>query len=448
MRQEEAKKAVIGLSRFGLGARPGDLAAIGGGIREALLEEAASRAVFMPAGEHVLPSAEAFHRLKLEREKVRELRLAAIPPKDAAAAAPAKSAPAEAMEGDPKMQSGAGQRQPLRQAVREIFQAETLGRVQAARQARTGFAERMVMFWSNHFCVSARKAGVTRILAGAYEREAIRPHVFGRFSDMLLAVEKHPAMLVYLDNEQSVGPNSRGGQRMQKGLNENLSREVLELHTLGADGGYSQEDVTSLARILTGWRFARDDNALGSEGRYVFNPNLHEPGDHELLGVVYREDGAAQGEKALLALARHPATARHIAKKLAIHFVSDTPDPKLVSRLEKNFRDTDGDLASVSKALIEAPEAWEPQPAKLRLPYEFLVASVRAANVEMQAPQINGALNSMGQPLWSPPAPNGFSDLTATWASPKGMKSRLDFAARFSQFIPGDAKPTELLEEI
>jgi len=440
MRMDVQKATVLGLSRFGLGARPGGLAKIGSGIREALLEETAAKATGVPAAGALLSSAEAFHRLRLEQEEVKALREA----KAASGAGESKAdRPAPKEDG-----MRAGPEQPLRRAVREVFQAETLARLEAAKAPLAGFGERLVLFWSNHFCISARKSGADRILAGAYEREVIRPHVFGRFEDMLLAAEKHPAMLVYLDNEQSMGPNSRGGQRQQKGLNENLAREILELHTLGVDGGYTQEDVTSLARIITGWRFARNDNQFGEEGHFVFNPNLHEPGDHKVLGVVYRENGDAQGQEALLALGRHPSAARHIARKLATHFVSDTPGPALVARLETAFRDTGGDLASVSRALIEAPEAWADEPQKLRTPYEFLAASVRAADVPIKAPQINGALMSMGQPLWSPPGPNGFSDQTAAWLSPEGMKARLDFAARFAQFVPGDSKPTELLEEI
>ena len=445
MARTQLQNTAIGLNRFGLGAKRGSLSGIGSGIREALLEELAEKATAVPGADALPASAEAFHRLRMAQEEEKALREAKAAPGEGAAkpeqqGAPQES-PAAAKEGD-------GAKNPVHRVNRETFQAETLARLEAAKAPRTGFAERLVLFWSNHFCVSARKAGAVRVLAGPYEREVIRPHAFGRFEDMLLAAEKHPAMLVYLDNEQSMGPNSRGGQRQQKGLNENLAREILELHTLGVDGGYSQEDVTSLSRIITGWRFARNEKALAPEGHFVFNPNLHEPGDHKVLGVVYSENGAAQGEQALAALARHPSTARHVAKKLAVHFVSDTPNPALVSRLETAFRKTDGDLAAVSRALIEAPEAWEPEPAKLRTPYEFLTATLRATNLSLQAPQINRALDSMGQPLWSPPGPNGFPDDTAAWASPEGIKARLDFAAHFARSIPGGEKPTDVLEEI
>jgi uncharacterized protein (DUF1800 family) len=444
MAATELQKTILGLNRFGLGAKPGCLAKIGSGIREALREEISARATSIPPREDLPSSAEAFHLLRLEREKIKALREA----RQQFAAAEEK---APQRQGEDTMQGKAeGQpKEPLRRVVREVFQAETLARLEAAKEPLAGFGERLVLFWSNHFCISARKGGGVRILAGAYEREVVRPYVFGRFEDMLLAAEKHPAMLLYLDNQQSMGPNSRGGQRQQKGLNENLAREIMELHTLGVDGGYRQEDVTSLARILTGWRFARNDNALGEEGRFVFNPNLHEPGDHKVLGVVYREeDEGTQGEKALLALARHPSTARHIARKLATHFVSDAPEPALVRRLETTFRDTGGDLSAVSRALIDAPEAWAAEPLKLRTPYEFAAAAVRASDAPMKAPQINGALMAMGQPLWSPPGPNGFPDQTSAWLSPEGLKARLDFSARFAHAWPGDAKPTEVLEEI
>ena len=437
---EVRKATVTGLNRFGLGARPGDLAKIGGGIREVLLDEVAERAAGANAAAGLLPSSEAFHRLRMQQEEIKALREAKQ------AVSPAGNMAGQPAAGD-SMRNAGSPKAALPNVVREVFQAETLARLEAAKASNAGFSERLVLFWSNHFCVSARKAGAVRILAGAYEREVIRGHLFGRFEDMLLAAEKHPAMLVYLDNQELIGPHSRGGLRQQKGLNENLAREIMELHTLGADGGYTQEDVTALAKILTGWRFARNDNQFGEEGRFVFNPNLHEPGDHKLLGVVYRESNSAQGEQALLALARHPSTARHIARKLATHFVSDSPAPALIGRLEITFRKTGGDLAAVSRALIEAPEAWAGEPAKLRTPYEFLAASVRATGVEMKTPQINGALTSMGQPLWSPPGPNGFPDQTAAWLSPEGIKARLDFSARFAQSVPGTAKPTDVLEE-
>jgi uncharacterized protein (DUF1800 family) len=437
------KTAVIGLNRFGLGACPGSLARIGSAIRDVLREEAAAGATAVSVRDNLPSSAEAFHLIRLEREKIRALREAKQQPAAVEASA-GQSQGEQAMAG----KAEAKPQEPLRRAVREVFQNETVARLDAAKKPAAGFDERLVLFWSNHFCISARKGGGVRILAGAYEREVIRPHVSGRFEDLLVAAEKHPAMLLYLDNQQSTGPNSRGGQRQRRGLNENLAREILELHTVGVDGGYLQEDVTALARILTGWRFARNGNFPGEEGRFAFDPNLHEPGDHKVLGVVYREDEDRQGEAALRALARHPSTARHVARKLATHFVSDAPDPALVSRLELAFQDTGGDLAAVSRALIDAPEAWAAEPLKLRTPYELVAASVRASDMPLNAQQINGALMAMGQPLWSPSGPNGFPDQTSAWLCPEGLKARLDFAARFAEAWPGNAKPSDVLEDI
>ena len=193
--------------------------------------------------------------------------------------------------------------QPLN-IIQKTFRAEALGRLQRATIADCGFVERLLVFWSNHFCISANKGPLARMWAGSFEREAIRPHVLGRFADMLQAVEQHPAMLFFLDNQQSLGPDSRAGQNRKRGLNENLAREIMELHTLGVGGGYTQDDVTSLARIITGWTFAGRQGQLGTPGSFVFNPNTHEPGPQRLLGKVYEDNGIAQGEAALADIAQ------------------------------------------------------------------------------------------------------------------------------------------------
>ena len=197
-------------------------------------------------------------------------------------------------------------------------------RIEHARTTDAAFLERLVMFWSNHFCVNANKGAVLG-MAGAFEREAIRPHVLGRFADMLLAVEQHPAMLIYLDNQASTGPNSQVGRNRGRGLNENLAREILELHTLGVDGGYTQADVTNLARVITGWTVGQPNQPNAEHGRFHFAPARHEPGRHPVLGKRYGDAGVRAGEACLADLARHPSTARHIARKLAAHFVAETP---------------------------------------------------------------------------------------------------------------------------
>ena len=335
--------------------------------------------------------------------------------------------------------------QPLN-VIQKTFRAEALARLQRATLAECGFAERLVTFWSNHFCISASKGELARIWAGAFEREAIRPHVLGRFADMLRAVEQHPAMLFFLDNQQSLGPDSRAGQNRKRGLNENLAREIMELHTLGVGGGYTQGDVTSLARIITGWTFAGRQGQLGVPGSFVFNVNAHQPGPQILLGKTYEAAGLAQGEAALADLARHPSTANFIAIKFVRHFVADDPPPALVARLRDVFVKTDGDLRALAAALVDSDEAWRAPLTKMRSPYEFLVASGRllARVPEDPSSYLNGLI-LLGQPLWAPPGPNGFPDTNAAWAAPEGMKLRLDIAAQIGARLGNNIDPLDLL---
>ncbi|GLR93291.1 MULTISPECIES: DUF1800 domain-containing protein [Bradyrhizobium] len=336
--------------------------------------------------------------------------------------------------------------QPLN-VIQKTFRAEALARLQRATLAECGFTERLVAFWSNHFCISASKGELTRIWAGAFEREAIRPHVLGRFADMLRAVEQHPAMLFFLDNQQSLGPDSRAGQNRKRGLNENLAREIMELHTLGVGGGYTQGDVTSLARIITGWTFAGRQGQLGSPGSFVFNVNAHQPGPQVLLGRSYEATGLAQGEAALADLARHPSTANFIATKFVRHFVADDPPPALVARLRDVFVKSDGDLKALAMALVDSDEAWKAPLTKMRAPYDFLVASGRLlAQVPEDPSRYLNGLNLLGQPLWSPPGPNGFPDTNAAWAAPEGIKLRLDIAAQIGARLGNNIDPLDLLE--
>jgi uncharacterized protein (DUF1800 family) len=336
---------------------------------------------------------------------------------------------------------------PQLNVIQKTFRAEALARLQRATLAECGFAERLVVFWSNHFCISANKGGLARMWAGSFEREAIRPHVLGRFADMLKAVEQHPAMLFFLDNQQSLGPDSRAGINRRRGLNENLAREIMELHTLGVNGGYTQDDVTSLARIITGWTFAGRQGVLGTPGSFVFNANAHEPGAQRVLGRIYEANGLAQGEAVLADIARHPSTAKFIASKLARHFVADDPPPALVAKLQDVFTKTDGDLRLLATALIDADEAWTAPLSKMRSPYEYLVATGRIfARVPEDPGRYLGGLNLLGQPLWSPAGPNGFPDSNAAWAAPEGMKLRLDIAAQASARLPDSLDPRELLE--
>jgi uncharacterized protein (DUF1800 family) len=336
--------------------------------------------------------------------------------------------------------------QPLN-VIQKTFRAEALARIQRGLVTECGFAERLVVFWSNHFCISANKGELGRMWAGSFEREAIRPYVFGRFGDMLKAVEQHPAMLYFLDNQQSLGPESRAGQNRKRGLNENLAREIMELHTLGVGSGYSQADVTSLARIITGWTFAGREGKLGPPGSFVFNANAHEPGPQTLLGKVYQPDGVAQGEAALADIARHPATAKFIATKFARHFVADDPPPALVARLQDVFLTSGGDLKALAAALVDSNEAWQAPLTKLRSPYEFLMATGRLlAQVPEEPGKYLGGLTLLGQPLWTPAGPNGFPDSNAAWAAPEGIKLRLDISAQVASRLADSVDPRDLLE--
>src|SRR5256885_1257107 len=235
---------------------------------------------------------------------------------------------------------------PAETPQQQNFFREARAHYEPAINADIGFVERLVWFWSNHFCVNADAT----VMAGAYEREAIRPHVLGRFADMLLAAESHPAMLIYLDNAQSMGPNSVAGVNRDRGLNENLAREILELHTLGVRTVYTQEDVTSFAKVITGWTLLTTETNPHHGGEFLYHPRMHEPGAQTVLGKAYRDTGVEQGRAVFADLARHQATAKHIAGKLARHFIADDPPPPLVERLTQRFIETDGDLWQIAQA--------------------------------------------------------------------------------------------------
>ncbi|WP_296720617.1 DUF1800 domain-containing protein [Erythrobacter sp.] len=324
-------------------------------------------------------------------------------------------------------------------------------RVNVAIASPAPMVERLVHFWSNHFSVSVGKPG-TQFEVGPHEFTAIRPHVLGRFSDMLKAAVLHPAMLLYLDQFQSTGPGSPFQQRRRRranpqggrgGLNENLAREVLELHTLGVGGGYDQGDVTELARALTGWTVP----GIGRVGRFAedqpsgaaFVALAHEPGARKIMGRRYPAGGAEQALAVLDDLATHPATARFIAIKLARHFAGDTPPASLVTRLEADFRTTGGDLASLTRTLIASSEAWVPGPVKFRAPFEWFVAAARLTGIDGLEPRrIARVLNELGQSPWRAPSPAGYDDLAASWAAPDVLLRRSELAERMVQAVPAD----------
>jgi uncharacterized protein (DUF1800 family) len=460
----DPQAALIALNRFGFGARggaSGDLinaAADPRGFVKAELNRPNAVRLEMPGLQPTAALAQAVFAYQAETKAAREAAAKTgaageTPPGKAAMETPEKHGADAPMQSGEAMQPDAMQpnapkppAQPLN-VIQKTYRAEALARLQRAMIADCGFAERLVAFWSNHFCISAHKGELARIWAGSFEREAIRPHVFGRFGDMLKAVEQHPAMLFFLDNQQSLGPDSRAGQNRKRGLNENLAREIMELHTLGVGGGYTQGDVTSLSRIITGWTFVGRQGLLGMPGTFVFNANAHQPGPQLLLGKTYEDSGVAQGEAALADIAHHPSTAKFIATKFARHFVADDPPPALVARLAESFRRTDGDLKVLATTLLDSEEAWKPPPTKIRSPYEFLVATGRLlAQIPDDPSRYLGGLNLLGQPLWSPSGPNGFADTNASWAAPEGMKLRLDIASQVASRFADNVDPRNLLE--
>ena len=304
--------------------------------------------------------------------------------------------------------------------------------------------ERLLLFWSNHLTVSAQKPLIAGVV-NQYEVQAIRPNLNQHFEDLLLAVCRHPAMLVYLDNIQSIGPNSAAGQRRGKGLNENLAREVLELHCLGVDGGYQQADVIALANILTGWSLQRGEH--GPELTYAFRPEMHQPGSHSLLGQRFSEGGEEQGIQALRMLARHPATARHISRKLAVHFVADQPPAALIARLSQVYLDSNGHLPTLMAAIIAAPEAWSAPLSKLKSPYEFALAALRLTDVKPNAEQIIQGLDALNARPLNANSPAGDGDIWQTWDNPDSLLKRITWASRLAQRLPGPSQPLAFAEQ-
>lgn len=318
-----------------------------------------------------------------------------------------------------------------RAALAEAIRADMIAQAHRALTTTEGYRERLVDFWMNHFTVS-RRVGAIQPIIGAFQRDAIRPHVTGRFADMVVAVARHPAMLVYLDNQNSTGPASPVGERRRRGLNENLAREVLELHTLSPGGGYTQRDVQEFARLLTGWSVEYRVAPVG----FAFRPAMHDPGEKVILGRRFG-DGEAEGEAALRFLAEHPATWRHLATKLARHFVADDPPPEAVRALEAVLRDTRGDLGAVARALVRLPQAWDRPMAKMKAPMDYVITAARAIGLpEERSDVILSGLAALDQPLWTAPQPNGWPDGLADWASPEGLMRRVDWAYNLAGRVP------------
>lgn len=337
-------------------------------------------------------------------------------------------------------------RRKLRDIQREIrgdFIEEAAARTRAAILSPAPFFERMVHFWSNHFTVSATKRQSLPLVA-AFERDVIRPHVLGKFSDMLLAAVRHPAMLTYLDNARSIGPNSRSGKRQGKGLNENLAREIFELHTLGVNGGYTQDDVIALAKMLTGWSV--DILATGNGNGFLFNNQLHEPGEKTLLGIVYPENGEAEARNALYNLSQHPACARFIAGKIAKHFISDMPSAAAVQTLAQSFLRGGGNLTDVYRTLISLPEVWQNPLGKIKTPNDYIISLMRVAGEDISDIRLAGAFRDLGQIPFSAPSPAGWSDMGKDWLGGEALLRRIGIAQNIAEALHTRLVPADVLE--
>jgi len=434
-------QAEIAVLRFGLGARPGDLAAASAEPRAWLKSQIRGPAP-LAIDAHLAPSDQIFEALVAARDERLEMKRESA----------AKSADAQAQ--DAKVLFNA-----VREAYQPHYRAQVLARAQSAALTSRPFAERLVHFWSNHFAVSADK-GIVYGLAGTLENEAIRPHIGGRFIDLLTAVEQHPAMIAFLDNQYSVGKDSDAARfagryggfgsqapKRQFGINENLAREILELHTLGVNGGYSQADVTSFAQIITGWSIGggRGRLAGGVPGRFYFRENLHEPGPKIFLGKTYRELGQRQGEAVLADLSRNPATAKFIATKLVRHFVADDPPPAAVDRVANAFLKSGGDLPLVYAALIESPEAWNPDARKFKTPEDFVFSTLRSLNVSPdKAEEVVRSFDLLGQRQYTPGSPAGWPDTSKSWDGSDALMHRVLWASRVADKFERGVEPVDL----
>lgn len=340
------------------------------------------------------------------------------------------------------------------QAVDQALTRASLGDLRATMarmvEAPVGFHARLTWFWANHFAAEGRRPTLARSRA-AFIDSAIRPHVTGRFADMLRAAVLHPVMLVYLDQHRSMGPNSPAGQRRRQGLNENLARELMELHSLGLGGGYGQDDVTELAKLLTGLAVDLD------QGTH-FNPRLAEPSMVTVLGRRYggRVRSLAQIDEMLTDLAHHPATAHHVATRLAAHFVSDMPDPALVAHVAARFRDSQGDLMAVYAALLEHPAAWAQERAKVRAPSLWISACARAIGIpaqvlmDLSGPDtrrfLMNPLAQMGEAWESVPSPAGHALESGYWVTSQRLAARVTWGMALAQDWPGPRDPHAVLD--
>jgi uncharacterized protein (DUF1800 family) len=422
---------VIATNRFGLGARPGDFDAVDRNPQAWLLDQ-------LQGPSRLYPDIRRLPRSSKVLVEIQDLRREEQERKRSESDAPT-----------PEMV------RTYARTARAHFMDQVSARYRSAAASEYPFHERLVHFWSNHFAVSIDQQPLPTI-AGLFEQEAIRPNVTGKFADMLIAAEQHPAMILYLNNERSVGPDSflgrRANRRNQKrniGLNENLAREILELHTLGVDGGYTQQDVTTFAEVITGWSIGGTGPSGrfgdGKPGKFEFREAIHEPGARTVLGKRYPQKGVDQGEAVLRDLAAHPATAKFLATKLARHFVADEPPARLVDALAATYLESGGDLSAVYETLVQAKDPWREIHTKYKSPHDFVISTYRAFDhVPDSARFVVGALDLMAQSPFRPGSPEGWPDTAEQWGGADGLYKRIEWCNTVARVVGSRARPVEL----
>ena len=449
---QELYAPAIATNRFGLGARPGELDRLGAHAPDWLIAQLkGAPPVLSDAGlrtsESVLVETMEVRRDQREAGGKKAIKQRAESGAGSAGAGDDPNARATAIQNLLK----------LPQIYRPIYIGEATARLRHAATTERPFVERITQFWTNHFAVSIDKVAVLG-LAGAFEREAIRPNVLGNFTDLLLAVERHPAMLLYLDNYLSVGPGSRLARMASRrqterkiGINENLAREILELHTLGVNGGYTQQDVTTFAQVLTGWSIGGNFGRLkdGEPGKFTFRESLHEPGAKSVLGKRYSEDGESEGKAVLRDVAAKPATATFIATKLARHFIADEPPPAAIEKLSKSFMKSHGDLPTVYRTLVELNDSWTQPLAKYKTPTDYIVSTYRALDLPVDMSRRGlASFELLGQRTYSPGSPAGWPDRGADWDGASALMKRIEWADAVGQRVGAHQNATDLAPQL
>ncbi len=408
-------EASIACTRFAMGARPGDIQAATNSARDWLKSQMVS-----PEFDSSLPSSSqalSLHWNFRKRKKDIESK----------------------MQENPGMMSEEDFKNQLKTIrPQKYFSEYIFDGFMRSISAENSLAWRLLDFFSNHFSVSASN-GLLTFVAPTLEREAIAPNLFGQYYDMLMAVEMHPAMIIYLNNERSFGPNSKLGSRSKKrGLNENLAREILELHSLGVNGGYQQEDVIELAKAISGWSITRKKENTQPQG-FQFRENGHEPGKRKVLGNVYDELGVDQGKRILYDLSVHPATARFICTKLARHFIEDKPREQVIDRLSNVWVKTKGNLKEVITALIDSKEAWQAEQKKFKSPREFIISAARVAQPQkIRSNQVLQSFSELGQKPFSAGSPAGFGDITSSWDGADALHAKIEWSSQFAKLVRKD----------